>query len=41
MAANQSLWPREWLMTDERIGERLWEAVDGLPPGAGVVLPPS
>ena len=38
MAANQSLWPREWLMTDERIGERLWEAVDGLPSGAGVVF---
>ena len=38
MAANQSPWPREWLMTDERIGERLWEAVDRLPPGAGVVF---
>lgn len=38
MAANQSLWPREWLMTDERIGERLWEAVHELPPGAGVVF---
>jgi thiamine-phosphate pyrophosphorylase len=38
MAANQPQWPREWLMTDERIGERLWEAVDRLPPGAGIVL---
>ncbi|MGH6706595.1 MAG: thiamine phosphate synthase [Sphingomicrobium sp.] len=38
MAANQSPWPREWLMTDERIGERLWEAIEGLPPGAGVVF---
>lgn len=38
MAANQSPWPREWLMTDERIGGRLWEAIDELPPGAGVVL---
>jgi thiamine-phosphate pyrophosphorylase len=38
MAANQPLWPHEWLMTDERIGELLWEAVDRLPPGAGVVF---
>ena len=28
MAANQRPWPREWLMTDERMGDRLWEAVD-------------
>ena len=38
MAANQPPWPREWLMTDERIGERLWEAIDALPAGAGVVF---
>lgn len=38
MAANQPPWPREWLMTDERIGGRLWAAVDRLPPGAGVVF---
>lgn len=38
MAANQSLWPRRWLMTDERIGDRLWEAVERLPPGGGIVL---
>ena len=38
MAANQSPWPREWLMTDERIGDRLWEAIDALPTGAGVVF---
>ena len=38
MAANQSPWPREWLMTDERIGERLWEAIDALPAGAGIVF---
>jgi len=38
MAANQPPWPREWLMTDERIGNRLWEAIDALPAGAGVVF---
>ncbi|HXG82261.1 MAG TPA: thiamine phosphate synthase, partial [Sphingomicrobium sp.] len=38
MAANQPQWPREWLMTDERIGDRLWEAIGALPPGAGVVF---
>jgi thiamine-phosphate pyrophosphorylase len=38
MAANQPRWPREWLMTDERIGERLWGAIAALPEGAGVVL---
>ena len=38
MAANQPPWPREWLMTDERMGEELWEAIDALPEGAGVVF---
>ena len=38
MAANQPQWPREWLMTDERVGERLWEAIGALPEGAGVVF---
>lgn len=38
MAANQPLWPREWLMTDERIGDRLWQAIDALPAGSGVVF---
>ena len=38
MAANQPPWPREWLMTDERIGERLWAAIDALPAGGGVVF---
>jgi thiamine-phosphate pyrophosphorylase len=38
MAANQPPWPREWLMTDERIGDRLWEAIEALPKGAGVVF---
>lgn len=38
MAANQPPWPREWLMTDERVGERLWDAIAALPKGAGVVF---
>ena len=39
MAANQPQWPHEWLMTDERIGGRLWEAIDALPDGrAGIVF---
>lgn len=38
MAANQPQWPREWLMTDERLGDRLWQAIDALPAGAGIVF---
>lgn len=38
MAANQPQWPRKWLMTDERLGERLWDAVAMMPSGAGVVF---
>jgi thiamine-phosphate pyrophosphorylase len=38
MAANQPSWPRQWLMTDERIGDRLWDAIDALPEGSGVVF---
>ncbi|TFI59549.1 thiamine phosphate synthase [Sphingomonas parva] len=30
--------PRLWLMTDERLGERLWAALERLPRGAGVVF---
>jgi thiamine-phosphate pyrophosphorylase len=30
--------PRLWLMTDERQGERLWQALEGLPKGSGVVF---
>lgn len=30
--------PRRWLMTDERLGEGLWDAVAALPRGSGVVL---
>lgn len=38
MIANQSLWPTRWLMTDERLGDRLWEAVNGLPAGGGIIF---
>ena len=37
MDARQQSWPQIWLMTDERMGDRLWEAVDRLPDGAGIV----
>lgn len=30
--------PRQWLMTDERMGEALWPALERLPKGAGVVF---
>lgn len=30
--------PRLWLMTDERLGESLWHAIDNLPRGAGIVF---
>lgn len=30
--------PAIWLMTDERMGERLWDAVAGLPRGSAIVL---
>ncbi|MFD1787389.1 thiamine phosphate synthase [Sphingomonas floccifaciens] len=30
--------PRLWLMTDERMGDALWAAIDRLPRGAGVVV---
>ncbi|HEU0311023.1 MAG TPA: thiamine phosphate synthase [Sphingomicrobium sp.] len=38
MAANQPSWPRRWLMTDERIGDRLWEAIDRIPSGDGGIV---
>lgn len=37
MRARQPL-PKIWLMTDERLGERLGEAVARLPDGAGIVF---
>jgi len=30
--------PRLWLMTDERMGERLWDALARLPRGSGVIF---
>ena len=38
MTARQTGWPHCWLMTDERMGERLWEAIDRLPVGDGGVV---
>ena len=39
MSSRQRPWPREWLMTDVRMGERLWEAIDRLPiKHAGIVF---
>jgi thiamine-phosphate pyrophosphorylase len=30
--------PTQWLMTDERLGDDLWRALDALPRGAGVIF---
>ena len=30
--------PRLWLMTDERMGDALWRALQCIPPGSGVVI---
>ena len=38
MDGRQQSWPRIWLMSDERMGDQLWEAIDRLPEGAGIVL---
>ena len=38
MTARQTAWPRTWLMTDERLGARLWEAIDRLPTDSGIVV---
>jgi thiamine-phosphate pyrophosphorylase len=38
MAVNQSPWPRDWLMTDERMGERLWDAIGRVPAGTGGIV---
>lgn len=32
------LWPNAWLVTDNRIGERLWAILARMPTGSGVVL---
>jgi thiamine-phosphate pyrophosphorylase len=39
MTGRQRPLPRAWLMTDERMGDRLWEAIDRLPiKHAGIVF---
>ncbi|HVM23306.1 MAG TPA: thiamine phosphate synthase [Sphingomicrobium sp.] len=38
MNAHQRIWPRLWLMTDERMGDALWAAIERLPAGAGLVF---
>ncbi len=39
MTTRQRDWPRQWLMTDERLGARLWEAIDRLAEGeSGIVF---
>ena len=39
MTARQTDWPRVWLMTDERMGDRLWTAIDRLSGNhAGIVF---
>jgi len=38
MKPRQPALPRLWLMTDERLGDRLWPAVERLPAGSGVVF---
>ncbi len=38
MTARQIEWPREWLMTDERMGDRLWEAINRLEHARGGVV---
>lgn len=30
--------PRRWLMTDERLGDSLWSAIDALPRGSGIIF---
>ena len=38
MQRRQQSWPRQWLMTDERLAERLWEAIAHLPDTGGIVF---
>lgn len=38
MVSRQRSWPRQWLMTDERMGERLWSILEGSPGETGVVV---
>ena len=38
MSRSQREWPREWLMTDERMGDRLWAAIERLQQEQGGVV---
>src|SRR3569623_1177689 len=39
MPTRQTAWPRQWLITDERMSDRLWEAIARLPDdAAGIVF---
>jgi thiamine-phosphate pyrophosphorylase len=38
MTARQRPWPRQWLMTDERLGNALWAAIARLPDGKGGIV---
>jgi thiamine-phosphate pyrophosphorylase len=38
MDPSQTEWPRTWLMTDERLGDRLWSVIDRLPEDSGIVF---
>ena len=38
MAPNQPPWPREWLLTDDRLGAALWPLLERVPIGSGVML---
>lgn len=38
MQDRQKPWPREWLMTDERMGEALWDAIGRLPQDRGGIV---
>lgn len=38
MRARHPALPTRWLMTDERLGERLWQVLEQLPAGSGVIF---
>lgn len=38
MPTRQTTWPRQWLMTDERLSEQLWQAIARLPDGAAGIV---
>ena len=38
MDSRQRSWPRVWLMTDERMGEGMWAAIERLPEAGGIVF---